>query len=374
MSAASERQLASGSLAGLDLHGYFTADRQLAAQRLMQDIPMSVFAAASPLAALDPAAAAGPAANWGGRLPEIGDVVDKYRIEELLGRGGFAAVYRATHLLMHAPVALKLLLPEMVQRHPHLAERMCDEARFAALVNHPNVVRVYDVTHGEQTTFIVMEYIQGASLAQLIHQNRLRVEAVVRLGIEICSGLRAALERGLFHCDIKPANILMTDDGQAKLADFGQARRQIAGDETGILTSDIVGTPAYMAPEQVENPTGFDHRADIYALGATLYHALTGETPFPNDQPLQIIYNHLHTPPPDPTVLVPECPPDLADLLRRMLAKAPADRPGNYAELTQEFTAILSEAQLDAPSVEPEERGGRELFGRLRRLFAGGRR
>jgi serine/threonine protein kinase len=360
-------------LAAVDLHGCFAADRRVSAQALAHVLPESLFRSGIPAVAPAPAVEI-TALRRGGDLPAIGDIIDKYRIEELLGRGGFAAVYRATHLLMHAPVALKLLLPEVIMRHPHLAERMCDEARFTALVNHPNVVRVYDVTHGEQTTFIVMEYIEGASLSQLINHHRLRVEAVVRLGIEICSGLRAALERGLFHCDIKPANILIADDGHAKLVDFGQARRQIAGDETGIHSSDIVGTPAYMAPEQVEDPTGFDHRADIYALGATLYHALTGQTPFPSGQPLQIIYNHLNMPAPDPCVLVPECPPDLADLLRRMLAKSPKDRPGTYAELTQEFAAILDETQLDQSERGPAERSGRELFVRLRRLFAGGMR
>jgi len=360
----------SSRLSEVNLYGCFVADRRLAATPLPPEVPDAMFAITSaPLQASNTVEIAAFARRM--MLPNVGDVIDKYRIEEHLGRGGFAAVYRATHLLMHAPVALKLLLPDVVQRHPHLAERMCDEARFTALVNHPNVVRVYDVTHYEHTTYIIMEYIKGASLAHLISHSPLRVEEAVRIGIDICSGLRAALECGLFHCDIKPANILIAEDGHAKLVDFGQARREITGADTSSSSTDIVGTPAYMAPEQIEDPTGFDHRADIYALGATLYHALTGQTPFPHAQPLQIIYNHIHTPAPDPCVLAPNCPADLSDLIKRMMAKSPADRPGNYTEINQELTVILGEIDVESPDPDPADRTGR-VMGRLRRLFVGG--
>ncbi|HLL24665.1 MAG TPA: serine/threonine-protein kinase, partial [Kofleriaceae bacterium] len=153
-----------------------------------------------------------------------GTIVDKFQIEELLGVGGFAAVYRAKHLLLHSTVALKLLRPDVLARRPALASQLVQEARFAARIEHPNVVRVYDVTHTPAITYIVMEFIRGASLGRLIaERGALAPAAVVRIGLDTVDGLQAGLDQGLIHRDIKPPNILLNDAGVARIVDLGLA-------------------------------------------------------------------------------------------------------------------------------------------------------
>ena len=175
-------------------------------------------------------------------LPEPGAIIDKYRVEELVGVGGFAVVYRATHLLLNTPVALKLLRPSVLRRTPELAPLLCDEARVAARINHPNVVRVNDVTHTRHITYVVIEYVDGGSLADyLARVRRMSPGRALRLGIDVAEGLRAGLAAGVIHRDVKPANILMTAAGQAKVADLGLARVQ--GSESTVLGTALSSGP-----------------------------------------------------------------------------------------------------------------------------------
>jgi serine/threonine protein kinase len=278
-------------------------------------------------------------------LPAIGSVIDKYRIDSLLGTGGFAAVYRATHLLLRIPVALKLLKPEVVAAKPFLAELLCEEARFTAQLCHPNVVRVFDVTHTPQLTYIVMEYIDGVSLIQMIkEQGALPVSKVLRIGIDVCHGLQAAYEEGMIHRDIKPANILMTAEGTAKIVDLGLAREREAGDRKD---KSVVGTPAYMSPEQATQPETVDFRSDIYSLGVTLYHAALGQPPFQGRTPVESISLHQTMPVPSPRDLVPDFPFDLSRLLLWMLEKDPADRPESYEKLLEALEETLQVVALE---------------------------
>jgi serine/threonine protein kinase len=295
------------------------------------------------------------------RLPALDTIIDKYRIEEELGHGGFAVVYRATHQLMRTPVAIKLLYPWVLDRHPHLADQLCEEARFTSLIDHRNVVRVHDVTTDARWTYIVMEYIDGMSFGQWCTRHPGDLVNVLKVAIHVCAGLSAALDQGLIHRDIKPGNILISRTGQAKLVDFGLARRETAqrprDTESGMRRSgsSTGGTPAYIAPEQITDFDTADFRADIYSLGATLYHAVTGRPPFVGSDPLETLRAHLHDEPMDPRSLRPDLPPALATLLLRMLAKRPDDRPGSYDELTNELKRTYHRLRsgLDAPPDHP---------------------
>jgi serine/threonine protein kinase len=268
-------------------------------------------------------------------LPAIGSVIDKYRIEELLGTGGFAAVYRATHLLLRIPVALKLLKPKVLKQRPLLAELLCEEARFAAQLNHANVVRVFDVTHNPKITYIVMEFIDGESLYQAIRRKgRLRPWKAVRVGIDVTLGLKGALDQGLIHRDIKPANILLARSGVAKIVDLGLAQQsdELGRNRSGETGAMIVGTPMYMAPEQASRPEDVDFRADVYSLGATLYHAVTGHAPFEGEDAMKVLARHHKEPVRPPEQLAPGIAFELSRLLMWMLEKDRAKRP-DYDQL-----------------------------------------
>jgi len=290
---------------------------------------------------LAPSAPARPASR---RVPEEtlprGAIIDKYRIEKLLGKGGFAAVYRATHLLLNTQVAIKLLRPQVLARHAHLAKLLYEEARFAARIDHPNVVKVFDVTHTPSITYIVMEYIDGRSLADTIARGRaLPWPRVVEIGMAVATGLKVALEARLIHRDIKPANILLGKRGEIKIVDLGLVLRAgTLAHEPGSSEADpsttsrraAIGTFGYMAPEQAIDPERIDFRADIYALGATLYEAAVGAPPFPLGNAARCLEMHARELPPAPESRRPGLPPELSALLLRMLAKKPDDRFASY--------------------------------------------
>jgi eukaryotic-like serine/threonine-protein kinase len=280
-------------------------------------------------------------------LPALGSVIDKYRLEELIGTGGFAAVYRATHLLLRISVALKLLKPEVIVLKPFLAELLCEEARFAAQLNHPNVVRVFDVTHTPQITYIIMEFIDGQSLMEVIQAHgALGIRRVLQIGIDVARGLQAANAQGMIHRDIKPANILMTHKGLAKIVDLGLAVQQRSADRKGPDGDTVVGTPAYMAPEQASTPDQVDFRADIYSLGVTLYHAALGRPPFQGKTPLESISLHQTEPVPSPQDIVPNFPFELSRMLLWMLEKDPGARPASYDHLIEGLEEALQAASF----------------------------
>jgi len=256
-----------------------------------------------------------------------GTIIDKYRIEELLGVGGFAAVYRATHMLLRSTVALKLLRPDVVARRPSMAAQLLQEARFAARIEHRNVVRVFDVTHTAAITYIVMEFIRGPSLARLIaERGPLPVGSVVRVGLDTIDGLQAGLLQGLIHRDIKPPNILLGDNGIARIVDLGLANPIDDRDEGPLRDSTLVGTRGYMSPEQIADPRSVDLRSDIYSLGVTLREAATGEPP---DESRRRDAR--------PGAAVPAA---LAAIVTWMTAHGPDDRPSSYRELREALAAV----------------------------------
>jgi serine/threonine-protein kinase len=313
---------------------------------LTPELPEVFAPVVAPLAAELPAEAFAPKRSEPIRVPRIapgrgrttsggpstlrpGTIVDKYRIEELLGVGGFAAVYRATHLLLHSTVALKLLRPDVVARRPSMAIQLLQEARFAARIEHRNVVRVFDVTHTPAITYIVMEFIRGPSLARVIEdRGPLPVDTVARIGLDTVDGLQAGLSQGLIHRDIKPPNILLGDNGVARIVDLGLANPIHDRDDGPLRDSTLIGTRGYMSPEQIADPRSVDFRSDIYSLGVTLREAASGEPP------AQSLRRDERTASPMPGALAP--------IVTWMVARDPDDRPSSYRELREALAAVCA--------------------------------
>ena len=253
-----------------------------------------------------------------------GTVLDKYRVEDLVGRGAFGAGYRATHVLLETTVALKLLRAEVVARKPEVVAQLVDEARLAARIRHPNVVRVLDVTRMPGLTFVVMEYIDGESLATAIAmRGRLDPGRVIDVGVDVALGLEAGLAEGIVHRDVKPSNVLLARDGRACVIDLGLARGAVS--ERSLAPTaprGFVGTRGYAAPEQLVDPEAVDFRADLYALGVTLDESLRGKRRR-GDASLES----------DPRARA------LARVIYRMLAPDPHDRHGSYRELVDALNA-----------------------------------
>jgi tRNA A-37 threonylcarbamoyl transferase component Bud32 len=230
--------------------------------------------------ATETGASAGQTAFVPPPIPELAELFPQLEILECLGRGGMGAVYKARQPRLDRFVALKILAPEK-QNDPQFAERFEREARVLARLSHPHIVSVFDFGETRGRYYLLMEFVDGFTLRQVLQNGKLSPDEAMRLVPQICEALQFAHQQGIVHRDIKPENILLDKQGQLKIADFGIAK--IAGVEsrgfglTGVR--DVMGTPNYMAPEQVEKPQSVDHRADIYSLGVVFYEMLTGELP-----------------------------------------------------------------------------------------------
>ena len=209
---------------------------------------------------------------------EIAQHFPQLEILEVIGHGGMGMVYKARQPQLNRFVALKILSPNL-SGDPAFAERFTREAQSLARLHHSGVVSVYDFGQSGGFYYFLMEYVDGESLHTLIHEDKPALEEIRRIVLEICGALQYAHEEGVIHRDIKPSNILLDKKGRVKIADFGLAR--LAGNNGGNpgLTTVVMGTPHYMAPEQIETPTAVDHRADIYSLGVVFYEMLTGQLP-----------------------------------------------------------------------------------------------
>jgi len=272
-------------------------------------------------------------------LPGPGCVLGKHRLERMIGMGGFGAVYRARHVVLGNVVALKLMRPSVVRSRPALLQLLIEEARFAARIDHGNVVRVHDVATSNDHTYIVMEHVDGPDLSVMMRRRgALPYRMVTRILRHIAAALSAGLAQNLIHRDVKPSNILLTRAGVTKLADFGLARSSSAAEITGLR--GVVGTAAYMAPEQGSEPARVDFRSDIYSLGVTAYHALTGGLPFSDHDTRQLAVAHRTQLVVPPSRFVAAIPTALDELILAMLAKRPDDRPDSYAALDSELRAI----------------------------------
>ncbi len=281
-------------------------------------------------------------------------LADRYRIERELGRGGMATVYLAEDLKHRRWVALKLLSPEVGEAIG--SARFRSEIDIAARLSHPHIVALHDSGVADDRLFYVMPYIEGESLrARLDRDGRLPVEEALRLAREVASALGYAHRRGLVHRDIKPGNVLLSD-GIALVADFGVARATGPDDTRGLTSiGTMLGTPAYMAPEQISASPDLDSRADIYSLGCLLYELLTGRPPFGGTFQA-LVHQHLSVAPRPVTDWRPEVPPNVAAAIARSLAKEPADR---YATAASFAEALATDGSLAAPTMVQAFSGAR---------------
>jgi hypothetical protein len=310
--------------------------------------------------------------NGDSEPPRVGGKLGKYLLTEWVAQGSSGIVFRALHPTLHIPVAIKVLNADGGYE-ADLPQRLKSEARMLACLNHPNIVRVYDFEVHPRFPFLVLEHVNGPSLAELIEQSgRVQPHRVVRIIRQLAEGLAAAHALGIVHRDIKPANILLTRTGEVKLADLGLAtmRANSGGSGAGLgRPSSRAGTACYLAPELVGTNAPADERSDMYSLGATFFHALTGEPPFLAERCWQVLEHHAKTPPPNPSERVPSLPADLSNLVCRMLAKSPSERPESFADLLRE-TALNRRIAAIAEERDQQQRPTplwQRILGRVRK-------
>jgi len=273
---------------------------------------------------------------------------ERYRIVRHLARGGMAEVYLARDQLLDRQVAVKVLFPELAQ-DANFVERFRREARAAAGLNHHNIVSVYDFGEDNGSYFIVMEYVDGETLRDIIRTDGpLELSRVMEIGAEVAAALAIAHANGIVHRDVKPGNVLISSAASAvKVADFGIAR---AGDPRESLTQTgaVMGTATYLSPEQAQG-IDLDVRTDVYSLGVVLYEMATGRPPFAGSNPVAIAYQHLNEPPLPPSSRNPELPAGFDAIVLQALAKDPADRQSSATELRAQLVALsLGPPDLDA--------------------------
>ena len=283
-----------------------------------------------------------------------------YKILDQLAKGGMGQVYLAVHVTMRRRVALKVL-PSWQASDTANVERFYREARASAALNHPNIVRAFDVGSEKDTHFLVMENLHGKNLAELLYESGgvLPVSDACGYVIQAATGLQHAHSRKLVHRDIRPDNLLLCRDGVVKILDVGIARFfHLPGDALTekYQPGKIVGTADYMAPEQAVPGKPLDHRADIYALGATLFHLVTGRAPFQGQTGAHLLLAHQSLPVPRADALNADVPEPLSAVINKMMAKKPEDRYQSAQELIdalQPFETRMAEAEAEELAAQP---------------------
>jgi serine/threonine protein kinase/tetratricopeptide (TPR) repeat protein len=260
----------------------------------------------------------------------IGSRLGPYELIEEIGAGAMATVYRAYQPSMDRYVAVKAIDASHVRDDEAIARFQC-EARLIARLEHLHILPVYDFDGTHDPPYIVMRYLEGGTVRDVLAQGPLPLDEVTYLIQQVGSALHYAHRQGIVHRDVKPANVLIDTEGNAFVSDFGIARildESARRGESLTMTGSSVGTPAYMAPEQIQGHSQVNERADIYALGAFLFEMVTGELPFQGPSLIQLLYQHLNDPVPDPRILRPELPPTLGSVIQQAMAKEPQDRYG----------------------------------------------
>jgi serine/threonine protein kinase/tetratricopeptide (TPR) repeat protein len=270
------------------------------------------------------------------RLQEGTILAGKYRIVEELGRGGMGVVYKAEDTKLKRTVALKFLPPELTHI-PEVHERFTREAQAAAALDHPNICTVYEFDQAEDMNFISMAYIEGQSLRKKIESGPLELEEALKIAAQVAEGLQEAHKKGVVHRDIKSANIMVTERGQAKIMDFGLAR--MSG--TTLLTQEgtAMGTIAYMSPEQARGEA-VDHRTDIWSLGVVMYEMLTGKMPFKGEHEQAVVYSILKEKPDPITNIKSDIPAPIEQVVSKALEKNLDDRYQGVEELLDDLRSI----------------------------------
>jgi beta-lactam-binding protein with PASTA domain/predicted Ser/Thr protein kinase len=282
-------------------------------------------------------------------------VGERYRVEARIGAGGMAEVYRGFDPVLNRTVAIKVLLPQFA-RDAGFVARFRREAQAAARLNQPNIVGVYDTGADGDRQYIVMEFVEGRTLAEfLAGGRRLTPMQSVDLTQKIARALASAHAQGIVHRDIKPGNVMVTRDGLVKVMDFGIARIQT--DITAPQTSSVIGTPTYLSPEQAQGHA-VDARSDLYSLGCVLYELLAGRPPFTGDTPVAIAYKQVNEAPVPPSSHNPDVPPRLDAVVMKCLAKNPANRYQSAEELAADLERVKQGQDVEATPLMAGAVGG----------------
>ncbi|HEX3461669.1 MAG TPA: Stk1 family PASTA domain-containing Ser/Thr kinase [Acidimicrobiales bacterium] len=289
---------------------------------------------------------------------------ERYELNHLIARGGMAEVYRAHDRLLDRPVALKVLFPELsVDRS--FVERFRREAQAAANLSHPNIVPVFDWGEDSGAYFIVMEFIDGRPLSSILKTaGPLSADRAADIGSHVAAALGYAHKHGVIHRDVKPGNVLITDEGQVKVTDFGIARA-INTEESLTQTGAVMGTATYFSPEQAEG-IGVDPRSDIYSLGVVLFEMVTGRAPFLGDTPVAVASKHVRDIPPVPREINPSIPPTFEAIILKSMAKDPDHRYATAEELRADllrFNEGRSVLAMNDPTAMQAALGATQVVG-----------
>ncbi|HEX2178715.1 MAG TPA: Stk1 family PASTA domain-containing Ser/Thr kinase [Actinomycetota bacterium] len=274
----------------------------------------------------------------------------RYEVKGSIASGGMAEVFIARDNMLDRLVALKLMHPEFA-RNEAFIERFRREAQAAASLNDPRIVAIYDWGSDDGTYFIVMEYVEGNTLAEIIRASGpLPISKAVKIASDVLGGLHLAHKKGTIHRDVKPANIAITVGGQVKVMDFGIARAAHDGAMTVTQTGMVIGTASYFSPEQAQGKP-VDARSDIYSVGVVLYEMLTGTVPFKGESPVAVAYKHVGEDPTPPRVLAEDIPPALEAVVMKALAKNPDNRYQTAEEMRRDLARVLRGEQVEATPV-----------------------
>ncbi len=272
----------------------------------------------------------------------LGSTLAGCLMDARLGRGAVGSVFLARHLALQKDVAVKILNPALFYLRRHV-EQFFREARSAACLEHPGVVAVHDVGQERGLYYLVMQYVEGETVGDLIErEGQIDAREAVRITIETAAALAEAHDAGIVHRDIKPSNLLLDSRNRVKVADFGLAL-QLSEARQSSGRSEIAGTPFYIPPEQISGGV-VDERADLYSLGVTLYFALTGRRPFEGSTPAEILVKHLTESPVPPMELVPTLGEELNGIIMRLLAKKPSGRHRDARELLDDLASLPDES------------------------------
>ena len=292
----------------------------------------------------------------------IGKKLDgRYEIKEIIGVGGMANVYRAYDSIDDRTVAVKILRDEHMQ-NDELLRRFRNESKAIAVLSHPNIVKVYDVSFNEDIQYIVMEYIDGITLKEYIEQQKvLRWKEAVHFTVQILRALQHAHDQGIVHREIKPQNIMLLADGTIKVADFGIARFARASQQT--VTDKAIGSVHYISPEQAKGDVT-DEKSDIYSVGVMLYEMTTGKLPFDAESPVSVALQQIQSQPKRPRSINPDIPEGLEDIIIRAMQKDPARRYQSAAEMLRDIDEFKRDptVSFEYKYTEPEEMSITENF------------
>ena len=291
-------------------------------------------------------------ASTAGTEPKVGAYLDRYYLEESLGEGATAHIFRSFHKLLRIPVAIKAYKREAMASDPIGAQRFLSEAQILIRLEHPNIVRVLDIAVRDGAPYIVFEYVGELSLQGMINNmGHLPPLRVAQIGAQVAAALEVASSHGLLHRDVKPDNVLIRKDGLAKLADFGIATHRASDGRTDdelARAGLISGTPQYISPEQIMTPDQIDFRADMYSLGATLYHAASGHPPFERESIDEMLHAQLEDTPVPVVTLDPNFDPELSNIIDQLLHKEPRERFASLSEVRKRMEAAAIRIQLEA--------------------------